>query len=101
MLDRTTMTTSRNMPKRLMKYVRIGNSIGRDEGRSEIFDQLLYGKANLQDSRILRRHQQIVNYNDASLQIQSERLPIRLFYYRPIFVFFYPLRGFSSSVYCS
>ena len=57
MLDKTTMTTSCNIPKRFMKDIRTGNSIGRDEGRSEIFDQLLYGKVNLQDSRILRRHQ--------------------------------------------
>jgi len=51
------MTTSRNITKRFMNDVRTVDTIGRDEGRSEILDQLLYAKVNLQDSRILRRHQ--------------------------------------------
>jgi len=38
------MSTSRNIPKRFMNDIRTVNSIGRDEGRSEVFDQLLYGK---------------------------------------------------------
>jgi hypothetical protein len=57
MLDKTTTTTSHDIPKSFTKDVRTGNSIGRDEGRSEVFDKPLYGKVNLQDSRSSRRHQ--------------------------------------------
>jgi hypothetical protein len=90
---------SRNIQKRFKNDVRTGNSTGRDEARYEIhaYDQLMYEKVYLRESRILRMY----HYNDTSLKILSQRLPNRLSYYRLIFVLLYPFRGFSSSGYCS
>jgi hypothetical protein len=97
MTDKTTTMTSQNIKTRFKNDVRTGNSTGRDEVRSEIYDQLMYEKVYLRESRILRMY----HYNDTSLKIQSERLPNRLSYYRLFFVLLYPFRGFSSSGYCS